>query len=269
MSGQQKLIIAVLFATTLAVMTGFGCAAFLLLGQQPALQASTQSTPVPEIASPTFSLAPVSGGTPIPPTVTQTSLPTPTGTKVVVVTVQPTPTPTRANCLEKTINFEDSGLLTGEQVTNYLRQTVPAAHLDNCWGIEYVNKYAADHGIAITGNIVPGRRIIYVYATDPNQNEQTILDTLTHEVGHNVHMNLHQKNRSLILDWNNLFEQSQDNYAHNQTGFVSDYARANWQEDFAESYLAYIRYPEILQLYSPQKYEFMRREVFQGKEFLQ
>jgi hypothetical protein len=59
--------------------------------------------------------------------------------------------------------------------------------------------------------------------------------------------------------WKVLFQQD--------VGFVSDYARTNEYEDFAESYLAYVRWPQTLLTFSPVKYEFMRAEVFLGKEY--
>ena len=50
-------------------------------------------------------------------------------------------------------------------------------------------------------------------------------------------------------------------------GFVSEYARTNQYEDFAESYKAYVRDPELLQFMNPEKYVFMRDEVCVGQEY--
>jgi hypothetical protein len=82
---------------------------------------------------------------------------------------------------------------------------------------------------------------------------------VTHEVGHNVHYNLRIDNLEVASQWTELHQQD--------AGFVSDYARTNEYEDFAESYRVYVRQPELLQLYSPVKYEFMRLEVFAGQEY--
>ncbi len=38
-------------------------------------------------------------------------------------------------------------------------------------------------------------------------------------------------------------------------------------EDFADSYLTYIGDPEKLQFYNPDKYEFMKENVFAGEEY--
>ena len=86
-----------------------------------------------------------------------------------------------------------------------------------------------------------------------------MLDTLTHEVGHNVHYNMRIDNLELANQWAELHQQD--------VGFVSDYARTNEFEDFAESYRAYVRQPQTLQLYSPIKYEFLRVNAFDGYEY--
>ena len=101
---------------------------------------------------------------------------------------------------------------------------------------------------------VPGDYLSECYR-DPAE----ILDTLTHEVGHNVHYNMRIDNMELANQWTEFHQQD--------AGFVSDYARTNEFEDFAESYLAYVRHPEALLLNSPVKYEFMRVKVFAGQEY--
>jgi hypothetical protein len=88
---------------------------------------------------------------------------------------------------------------------------------------------------------------------------QDIFDTITHEVGHNVHYNMHIDNLELATEWENLY--------HQNAGFVTAYARTNEFEDFAESYRTYVFEPESLLLYSPVKYEFIRVEVFDGYEY--
>jgi hypothetical protein len=87
-----------------------------------------------------------------------------------------------------------------------------------------------------------------------------IFDTLTHEIGHNVHYNMRVDNLKLANVWEALY--------HQDAGFVSAYARTSEFEDFAESYMAYVRKPETLRSFSPVKYEFMRVEVFDSVEYL-
>jgi hypothetical protein len=48
---------------------------------------------------------------------------------------------------------------------------------------------------------------------------------------------------------------------------VSDYARTDELEDFAESYMFYVRDPAVLRQASPEKYEFLRLELFAGREY--
>ncbi|RMF00815.1 MAG: hypothetical protein D6768_11945 [Chloroflexi bacterium] len=183
--------------------------------------------------------------------------------------MQPSPTPTRANCASEIRNFGDSGVLTDAEVARYLQQTLPAAHLNNCRGIEYVHTLAKSHGDSIAGNIIPVYRIIFVYAINlQQQNADDLLDTLVHEIGHNVHMNIRQENPEFYETWTNLFTDSQKLFESGGTGFVSDYARSNKSEDFAESYRAYVRNPAALLRANPEKYEFMRQNVFNNREYL-
>jgi hypothetical protein len=76
-------------------------------------------------------------------------------------------------------------------------------------------------------------------------------------------MNFHRNNSELYKEWGDLNTQSRKT----GQGFVSDYARTNKEEDFAESYMAYIRYPQILKAANPVKYKFMRQHVFGGQEY--
>lgn len=47
-------------------------------------------------------------------------------------------------------------------------------------------------------------------------------------------------------------------------GQVSDYARWSDDEDFAESFVAYLRMPMQLKAVSPERYEYMRKNIFGG-----
>lgn len=58
-----------------------------------------------------------------------------------------------------------------------------------------------------------------------------------------------------------------ETFARDGTGFVSPYARTNIYEDFAETYMNYVRDPQRLLFCSPEKYEFMRNEIFSGNEY--
>ena len=99
------------------------------------------------------------------------------------------------------------------------------------------------------------------------QSPQTVLDTVTHEIGHNVYFNLWREDFDFDRRWDAIHRQAKEIHGATGAGFVSNYAQTDRYEDFAESYLAYIRYPAILQAVSPEKYEYLRREVFAGREY--
>ena len=248
--------------------------AFLFVIRSPAV-------PTPEVVVQQVAPSPaetptaiISTETPTLPTAAANASPTPTpfpsatSTRVVVETVLPTPTPTRANCANDIKDFGASGLITDEQIILYLQETIPVSHLDHCRAIQFTPVQAAVHGTPIAGNFIPVYREINVYGFQGQyQTGEQLLDTLIHEVGHNVHYNLRRDNFDLDVQWSTIYRESLKNYKANGSGFVSGYAASNKFEDFAESYMVYIRYPDLLLQYSPAKYEFLRREVFQGQEY--
>ncbi len=272
MTQKQKTIIAALAVFAGVILVALVCAGVFVFTQNPfsnpvdiPAAVAQQSTPAPAATS-----TPPSSPT-VAPTATQTPQPTPTGTKVVVTTVQPSPTPTRANCIDQIKNFDDSGLITNQEVQQYLLQTIPIDHLENCRGIEYVHTQAAIHGDAIAGSTIPIYRIIYVYQPNSqNQNNAAaLLDTLVHEIGHNVNFNIRRYNFDLDVEWRLMYEESQKTFPQEGKGFVTNYARTTKYEDFAESYRTYVRDPRALLFFSPAKYEFMRDNVFNGREYPQ
>ena len=272
MSNQQKIIIAALALFAVAVLFALICAGIFVFTQNPTQDSvdtlpavAQQSTPIPAAT-----------GTPEPPptsatTPTQTPEPTSTSTKVVVTTVQPSPTPTRANCIDDIKNFDASGLITNQEVQQYLLQTIPLDHLENCRGIEYIHKQAAIHGDAIEGSTIPIYRIIYVYQPSifSQNSSAALLDTLVHEIGHNVNFNIRRDNFDLDVEWRLMYEETKKTFPQDGKGFVTNYARTTKYEDFAESYRTYVRDPQSLLYFSPAKYEFMRDKVFNGREYPQ
>jgi hypothetical protein len=257
---QQKFIVAVL--SIIVIVTFAILAGLILVLVQTSISKSSPiaEQPVAVQPPPTPSFTPSSTATPLQPaTATQTALPTPTSTRVVTQTVTPTPRPTPINCIHAISDFEASGLITNEEIENYLRQTIPLTHLDRCQRIKYIPKLVDVRATPASGRFIPLVRYISVYAVQGSQGPADILDTLIHEVGHNVHYNMRIDNLELANHWEELHKQD--------LGFVTDYARTDEFEDFAESYRTYVREPQILLLYSPVKYEFMRVEVFAGQEY--
>lgn len=267
MTNLQKVILAGLAVTAVLIFALLlGGVAFMMrqgAGTAPvavAQQAAT-STPLPETAT---ALPPATAtATPAAP-----SLPTATSTKVVVVTIMPTDTPIPSNCINNIINFETSGLVTNEDIQQYLSQTIPASHLDYCRVIEYQPRLVGAHATPVAGSFTPMFRQIYVYAIPQEfHTTENLLDTLVHEVGHNVHYNLRRQDWDLGTRWTELYKRSKDSFARDGLGYVSEYARFNDFEDFAETYWAYVREPELLKFANLEKYEFMRQEVFGGREY--
>ena len=272
MTSIQKIVIAILSVAALAILAGLVCAVIFFVIQPSAsprvAEAALAEQPAPA-AQPSPGATPEPTPTATPEsTATQSAEPSPTSTRVVVETRQPTPTPTRANCVDDVKNFEASGVITDEQIKQYLRDVIPLAHLDGCRGITYFAQKGKIHGQDIAGSIIPIYREIQVFAVDPEyQTADLILDTLTHEVGHNRHTNLRATDMAIDGRWAKLYQQSEEMYVNTGLGFISQYARTNKFEDFAESYMAYVRYPAILKSVNPDKYEFMRLEVFAGLEY--
>lgn len=271
MTHQQKLIIALLATVTVIVFAGLACSAvlYLQLPGSPIDSAVIAQVPLttPEsvpVGTPTVNPAipSVSAATPIEtPVATETTAATPTNTRVVQKTATPTVTPTMVNCIHNIYDFDTSGIVTDEQVETFIRDTLPLNHLDHCLRIRYVNQVTDVRSTPAAGRFMPVVRHISVYpVAGGGLTSQDIFDTITHEVGHNVHYNMRIDNLALANEWENLY--------HQGAGFVSAYARTNEFEDFAESYRAYVVEPENLLLYSPVKYEFIRAEVFEGYEYL-
>ncbi|MBN1217469.1 MAG: hypothetical protein JXM69_00955 [Anaerolineae bacterium] len=264
MTTTEKLILAFLFVGVVVVFVAVAGLLFLLWQDS-----APQLEPQPELAmavpspSPAPTLTLLLIPTPSLPSLvspTEPLLPTPTSTLVVNQTSTPKPTSTPANCLNDVRNFEASGLITNQEVQDFLQTTIPLNHLNRCTRLSYISVTSEQQATPVSGRFVPLFRHIAVYAVSGGyQGSGEILDTLTHEIGHNVHYNLRIDNLELANQWAELHQQD--------AGFVSDYARTDEFEDFAESYRVYVRQPQILQLYSPLKYEFLRVNVFDGFEY--
>lgn len=161
-------------------------------------------------------------------------------------------------------NFEDCEFISTEEVGNYLREAIPLSHLENCPSIKYESQ-SSEICPNTLGFIYRHSREITICSICEGKEE--LLKTVTHEVGHNAHYNIMSNNPKLANKWTEINQTSYTQKSCDGTGFVSSYAMTNEREDFAESYAHYVIDPEKLMFYSPEKYEFMKNEVFYGREY--
>lgn len=164
-------------------------------------------------------------------------------------------------------NFEGCGLLTNKEVADYLRETLPPSHLENCPSIKYQSEYNQDCPDALGTFDRTNNEICIWGSPERFEGAGGMLETITHEVGHNVHENIMAQKPEIANKWSQLHEESWTTFTQDGMGFVSDYARTNVYEDFAETYMTYIWDSEKLLFFSPEKYEFMNNEIFAGIKY--
>lgn len=170
--------------------------------------------------------------------------------------------------LPKVDGFDNSGVISDADVKGFLQGEFPSEHtsVEHLKGVHYTNEYVSEN---------PGEYVAGMCETDRYKQESMIdinrqlpggsndgdkmKETISHEVGHNVYWNVLSDGERET--WNKLSESS-DN-----TEYVSDYAKTNEREDFAETYRAYMSDPELLKEVSDQKYAFMRNSVFDEREY--
>jgi len=162
--------------------------------------------------------------------------------------------------------FEKSGIMSNDSATKYLNDRLPPEHLsrNRITEIQYTDQYDGDHdgvtlGMCRTDRVTKVSDIEINRQTPQGSHDRDLMEeTMVHEVGHNVYYNMGEQN---IASWDQLSANSKPEE------YVSNYARTNVREDFAESYAAYVRDPQLLQEVSPQKYSFMQQQVFGGREY--
>lgn len=165
-------------------------------------------------------------------------------------------------------NFDDTGMTTTEEVADYINESIPQDHLEGLDGIEYVDSdEAREEGILgmWVDDPLTGTTEIEVY---PHDDVGELYDTIAHEIGHNAEEYIPN---SAVNEWDNLYYDSSLDYISSfgeDNRFVTDYATTSPEEDFAETYSFYINDPEMVQAICPEKYDFMKDHVFNGKEFL-
>lgn len=162
--------------------------------------------------------------------------------------------------------FENSGVMSNQEVQQYLKDTLPPEHLSGAkiTEINYPNQYNGDErgvtlGVCKTDQQTNVSQIdIYAQTPQGSFDRNEMEHTLTHEVGHNVYYNMTPEKQQ---QWNALSSGSQPGE------YVTEYAQSSVREDFAESYSHYARDPEALKDASMAKYNFMRDLVFHGRQY--
>ncbi|GAB4207978.1 MAG: hypothetical protein OHK0022_36950 [Roseiflexaceae bacterium] len=163
--------------------------------------------------------------------------------------------------------FEASGMLTSEQVAAYLRTELPLSHLDGCPSIFYEPTAPQFSNSSTLAFFTIASHEIKIGPVERFEDAEDMLGTIVHEVGHNVHENIINQHPDLAAAWEHIHGGKFAEIFGD--GFVSDYARTNQYEDFAETYRVYVRDPELLQVINPEKYNFMYNYVFGGREYPQ
>ncbi|MEH1773418.1 hypothetical protein [Nostoc sp.] len=164
-------------------------------------------------------------------------------------------------------NFEVSGWASTGEVASFLREIVPPTHLENCRNIQYEPKPSLEYPNTVGTFDCQNREINVGESFEQLQNMEDKIEPLTHQVAYNTYENIKTNRPDVAEQWSELHDQSLKQNSQDGSGFVSSRASADACEDFAETYTTYLHDPEKLKFYSPEKYEFMRQEVFSAREY--
>ena len=151
--------------------------------------------------------------------------------------------------------FENCELIDNQEIREYIENNIPKEHLNGCPSIEF----SPDDPQFIKEPDTLGYFNTLTHEIHINENPvllgpDSLLETVVHEIGHNVHENLKWDNPFLAEKWEELY--------CNSEYFVSEYASKSVNEDFAECYAKFIQDPELLKFFCPEKYAFMHEYVF-------
>lgn len=159
-------------------------------------------------------------------------------------------------------------MLTDEQVTDYLIDGIPCWHRSatRIESIAYIHEVVPSLGGFITGRFLPqdeSRKKCYIemyrQANGDNISEGLMWHTLCHEIGHSQYW---QMPSGLQSRWAALHQQTPANL------FVSVVVPMNEREDFAENYAHYLREPHLVEWEATEKYHFLRKFIFGGREYM-
>ncbi len=174
--------------------------------------------------------------------------------------------------LPRVEGFEKSGAMSNKEVREYLKNDFPEKHANNITmeSIRYNDRMVpAGKGVeqghwdkrevAPDTNVYNREIVVNQQSFRGNMDGTAMRETIAHEVGHQVHLGYMEKGDQ--QEWLRISgERPKDKC-------VSAYACSDYREDFAESYQHYVQNPELLKSVNPDKYNFMRDKVFEGREY--
>lgn len=165
--------------------------------------------------------------------------------------------------------FEGCHAIESEDLAAYLTELIPPSHLEGCPSIEFDPRNPAFlEEPGTLGFFECDSHAIHIASEDSFPDGiEGLLDTVTHEVGHNTHAALMDTSPGLAGEWEEMYASTLRKNRGDDLGFVSEYAKTSQFEDFAESYMTYVRDPGTLMFVSPEKYQFLRDHVFYGREY--
>lgn len=165
--------------------------------------------------------------------------------------------------------FDEYSDLPSNAVEGIVKDIIPEEHLEKCANIICTDEKAlwAVYPDALGLYNVETRDIILAGSKSFDETGENTVEVLFHEIGHNAHAVLEEHNPSAAKEWERLHDSSLAANELNGFGFVSEYAKTDASEDFAECYSQYIANPSLLEFMSPEKYTFMKTNVFDGKEY--
>lgn len=174
------------------------------------------------------------------------------------------------------VGFERSNVMSNADVESFLSQAIPKAHRlpKDIMEICYFDQYRTKDNGYLLGRCAyfkpTGQTAIHLFRQSPDgsHDKEKMELTLAHEIGHHVYWNL--LDRGSLRKWQRLFSESDSEDTSGLNGFISRKPPKDDNEDFAQSYAAYISGPlrsTILNYVNKRKYIFLRDSVFDGREY--
>lgn len=139
------------------------------------------------------------------------------------------------------------------------------AHLIPFERNQYFKHYK--HGYGPSSTTLANATITLYDPWDDQDSNEMRMYTVIHEIGHNIGSRLKQDEDPEWLNITGWIELNGEWTSLNNDEQVSKYGATNPAEDFAEAFSGYRYDPEKLKELSPEKYEYMKNNVFLGIEY--